>query len=146
MIKYFICLIVILACTNLHAQNIQDFKTKNSANQKERTAMLDLLRAKMKKSLKIECSYVVEHFKVSSNYAWMKGTAQRKDGKPLELNPDLDLDCCKVTCLFKKVHGSWQIEEEGYFGTDVWYIGIGNRYPDAPQGIFPSYEIYYNGN
>ena len=72
MIKYFICLIVILACTNLHAQNIQDFKTKNSANQKERTAMLDLLRAKMKKSLKIECSYVVEHFKVSSNYAWMR--------------------------------------------------------------------------
>ena len=51
-----------------------------------------------------------------------------------------------VTCLFKKVHGSWQIEEEGYFGTDVWYEGIGNRYPDAPQGIFPSYEIYYNGN
>ena len=91
MIKYFICLIVILACSNLHAQNIQDFKTKNSSNQKERTAMLDLLRAKMKKSLKIECSYVVEHFKVSSNYAWMKGTAQRKDGKPLELNPDLDL-------------------------------------------------------
>lgn len=119
MIKYFICLIVILACSNLHAQNIQDFKTKNAANQKERTAMLDLLRAKMKKSLKIECSYVVEHFKVSSNYAWMKGTAQRKDGKPLELNPDLDLDCCMVTCLFKKVHGSWQIEEEGYFGTDV---------------------------
>ena len=54
--------------------------------------------------------------------------------------------CFKVTCLFKKVHGSWQIEEEGYFGTDVWYEGIGNRYPDAPQGIFPSYEIYYNGN
>ena len=44
------------------------------------------------------------------------------------------------------LHGSWQIEEEGYFGTDVWYEGIGDRYPDASPGIFPSYEIYYNGN
>lgn len=102
-----------MACSNLHAQNIQDFKTKNSANQKERTAMLDLLRAKMKKSLKIECSYVVEHFKVSSNYAWMKGTAQRKDGKPLELNPDLDLDCCMVTCLFKKYMVLGKLKKKG---------------------------------
>jgi hypothetical protein len=54
--------------------------------------------------------------------------------------------CLIVIMACSILHGSWQIEEEGYFGTDVWYEGIGDRYPDAPPGIFPSYEIYYNGN
>lgn len=118
----------------VQAQKIADFKVKNSTNTVERTAMLDLLRAKMKaEEGGIDYKYVVNHFKVSGNFAWLMATAQRKDNKPLELEDYQD--CCHVECLFKKVNGKWTIGEYGAFSTDVWYEGIQER-SGAAAGIF----------
>ena len=67
----------------LEAQIIYDYKVKNASNAKERTAMLDVLRASMYKDEKQHFIYVVNHFKSSGNYAYFTGKAQRKDGKEI---------------------------------------------------------------
>lgn len=121
---------------------VQDFKTKNSSNQTERTQMLDLLRGEVKKLIRQEVVFVVDHFKVSSEYAWFEGSVQRKDGAEIKL-PSEDYDCCKATCLFVKRGAKWSIAEYGAFGTDVWWAGIGQRFPRAPRAIFPEYGSHY---
>lgn len=104
--------------------------------------MLDLIRVRIKKSVNQDCIFVVDHFKVSENYAYFEGQAQRRDGKPLDLHSDV-LSCCLVTCLFKKVNNVWVVEDCGYFGSDCWFCGIGLNYPEAPKEIFPSESTYY---
>lgn len=123
------------------AQNIRDFKVKNDINASERTSMLDLIRSDLYQMFNIEMKFLVEHFKVSEEYAWFEGTAQRKDGKPLIL-PDDSRDCCKVYCLFIKTDNSWSIERLLPFCTDVCYWGIGNQVT-APYGIFPKNGPYF---
>ncbi len=126
-------LLALLMVSTLAQAQVKDFKVKNSTNTAERTVMIDLLRNKMKAEFKLEFKYVVNHFKVSGNFAWFKGDAQRKDGKALALD-DMQ-DCCHVECLFKKVNNKWTILEYGAFSTDVWYEGIGERLA-APAAIF----------
>jgi len=100
--KRIVCIVfsMVIACMSMQAQ-VQDFKTKNSSNQAQRTQMLDLLRGEIKKSVRQEVVFVVDHFKVSGEYAWFEGTVQRKDGGQITF-PDEDYECCKATCLFVK--------------------------------------------
>jgi hypothetical protein len=128
-------LLICLTGFAAQAQKAVDFKTKTSTNTVERTAMLDLLRAKMKTEFQQEFKYVVNHFKVSGNFAWLKADAQRKDGKEISFNEEEAYDCCHVECLFKKVNGKWTISEYGAFSTDVWYEGI-QEGSGAPAAIF----------
>jgi hypothetical protein len=121
---------------------VQDFKTKNSNNQAQRTQMLDALRGEVKKLIRQEVVFVVDHFKVSGEYAWFEGSVQRKDGGEIQLN-DEDFDCCKATCLFVKRGAKWSIAEYGAFGRDAWWSGIGQRFPRAPRAIFPEYGSHY---
>lgn len=79
-----------------------DYKTKTKSNEKERTYLLDLLRANLSNEFKQEFVFVVEHFKISGDYAWFRGTAKRKDGKEISLSEDIPYDCCHVEALFKK--------------------------------------------
>lgn len=136
----FLVFSMVIACMSMQAQ-VQDFKTKNSSNQAQRTQMLDLLRGEIRKSVRQEVVFVVDHFKVSGEYAWFEGTVQRKDGGQITF-PDEDYECCKATCLFVKRGSNWSIAEYGAFGTDVWWAGIGNRFPRAPRTIFPSVGVY----
>lgn len=140
--KRIVCIVfsMVIACMSMQAQ-VQDFKTKNSSNQAQRTQMLDLLRGEIRKSVRQEVVFVVDHFKVSGEYAWFEGTVQRKDGGQITF-PDEDYECCKATCLFVKRGSNWSIAEYGAFGTDVWWAGIGNRFPRAPRTIFPSFGVY----
>lgn len=125
-----------LFCNLSFAQTVFDIKTKTSANKADRNMMLDILRANMYKDYKQEFVFVVNHFKVSNDYAWLKADAQRKDGKKIELPADEPNDCCHVECLFKKSNGKWLIAESAAFSTDVWWADLETRYPDAPKGIF----------
>ena len=136
--------IIILALSPMinYAQEVLDFKAKNESNTRERTYMLDLIRSELYKSEKIEMKFVVEHFKVSAEYAWFEGTAQRKDDKPLVFPSDRMGDCCKVYCLFNKIDNRWTIERFLPFCMDVCYWGIGNQYP-APSSIFPKNDAYF---
>ena len=120
-----------------HAQAVQDLKVKNASNDKDRTMMLDLLRADLYKMVKQELIFVVKHFKMAGNYAWFEGDAQRKDGKEIQYPDDeLPHDCCYATSLFKKSNGKWYILESYAFGTDVWFLGTAKRFPEAPKVIF----------
>ncbi|TGM05315.1 hypothetical protein EHQ79_04775 [Leptospira jelokensis] len=135
--KIIYILFVVLISFSLHSQsNVLDYKTKNKTNEVERTYLLDLLRAKLAKEFKQEFVFVVEHFKLSGDFAWFRGVTKRKDGKEIELAEDLPYDCCHVEALFKKVNGKWQIAESAAFSTDVWWDGIQLRYPKAAKEIF----------
>lgn len=105
--------------------------------------MLDLLRAELYKYESIEMKFVVEYFKSSEEFAWFEGVAQRKDGKPLELESEMR-DCCRVYTLFQKISGKWTIADLGAFCTDVCYWGIATRFPKAPRAIFPENEVYFS--
>jgi hypothetical protein len=128
---------MVFATFGLFAQNsVQNFKVKNKTNQVERTEMLDLLRVKVKAEINNEVQFVVNHFKVSGDYAWFKGDAKRFDGKAIEFSEDAGYDCCHVEGLFKKQDGKWTILEANAFSTDVWWDGIEKKYPKANRIIF----------
>ena len=139
--KIIISMMLMLVCPIMYSQDVRDFKIKNESNIKDRTMMLDILRAELYEDFKQEFIFVVNHFKVSQNYAWFEGTAQRKDGREIVFNSEEEHDCCLVTSLFKKSNGKWYIEESGAFGTDEQRVGISYRYP-APRAIFPKGEMY----
>ena len=119
----------------VQAQPLRDFKKKTDANAAERTVMLDLLRNNVKNEIEQDVVFVVEHFLVCGSYAWMEGTAQRKDGKELYFSDD-GYDCCHVEALFKKVSGAWILKANGAFSTDVWYSCLLTEYPQANRQIF----------
>jgi hypothetical protein len=125
-----------LSIQTAHSQTVQNFKVKNASNQKDRTMMLDILRADLYQNLKQEVVFVVKHFKVAGNYAWFEGEAQRKDGRQIRFPTDGEYDCCMVTSLFKKSNNKWYIVEKDAFCTDVCYWAIATRYPQAPKSIF----------
>ncbi len=128
---------------SVNAQSVRDFKTKNASNTLERSLMLDLLRNSVYDYLSFlneeqgDILFVVEHFKVSTPYAWMQGTAQRKDGRPFNLE-DQATDCCYVGALFKKIKGNWTLMEDGIFPTDVWFNCLGDTYTDIDPRILPA--------
>jgi hypothetical protein len=127
------------------SQTLRDFKKKTEENTKERTAMLDLLRTDIKNDLEQDVVFVVNHFKVYGNYAWMEGTVQRKDGKELKF-PDEAYDCCHVEALFKKINGSWVLKANGAFSTDVWYACIVSTYPEASRQIYSSNVLTFQSD
>jgi hypothetical protein len=135
------CLIVflLLFTSRVYSQSsaVLDYKLKTAANAKERTEMLDALRNYIYKDLKITLEFYVDHLKVGNNYAWFEGSAGRKDGKKLKFPEDGDYDCCHVEALFQKRLDKWEVAESAPFSTDVWYGGIGKKYPAAPKTIFP---------
>ncbi|EMY71045.1 hypothetical protein [Leptospira vanthielii] len=135
--KFYVIGMVLFLSLGVFAETpILDYKTKTNANEKERTYLLDLLRANLANEFKQEFIFVVEHFKVSGDYAWFRGTAKRKDGKEISLSEEIPYDCCHLEALFKKTNGKWQISESGAFSTDVWWDGIQARYPKASKDIF----------
>ncbi len=116
------CLLVALSSLPINAQSIKDYKTKTGTNNKERTQMLDLLRAEMYRGHKQEVQFVVEKLNVRGEYAWFQGQVQRKDGKEFEIEGEAD--CCHVEALLRKKSGKWYIEEMAAFSMDVWWDGI----------------------
>ncbi len=134
-IHYSILFMLAVCNHSLFSQTLRNFKTKNESNAKERTEMLDLLRADVKNYIEQEVVFVVKHFNVYGAYAWMEGEVQRKDGREVRFDGDA-FDCCHVEALFKKVNGSWILKENGAFSTDVWYTCIVSSYPQASTQIF----------
>jgi hypothetical protein len=129
-----------IASTTVFGQTMLDYKVKNTSNVKDRTMMLDILRANLYQDYKQEFIFVVDVFNVTSNFAWFKGSVQRKDGRKVALDGD-GYDCCHVEALFKKSADKWYIVESAAFSTDVWYDGIWNRVK-APKIIFG--DDYHN--
>lgn len=125
-----------LSVNLVSAQVVQDFKLKNAINGKDRTIMLDLLRASLYELHKQEFVFVVKHFKVANNYAWLRADAQRKDGRQIYFPRDAYYDCCHVEALFRKIGTKWYIVESSAFSTDVGWYEIPQKNPMAPRAIF----------
>ncbi len=136
--KIFFFVFLGLGIQTAYSQTVQDFKVKNATNEKDRTMMLDILRADLYKIVKQELIFVVNHFKVAGNYAWFEGDAKRKDGKQIRFPADeIGMrECCLATALFKKSNGKWYIVESGAFGNDCWHCGIAIQHPNVPKSIF----------
>lgn len=130
--------ILFVLCLHAHAnaQAILNFKVKSPDNEKDRTMMLDILRATMYQNYKQEFIYKVEHFKMGGGYAYFTGEALRKDGKQITWSEEEEHDCCFVGALFRKKNDKWYMEESCIFPTDACNMGISQRYPKAPIGIF----------
>ncbi|MFN5318926.1 MAG: hypothetical protein ACK5CY_08795 [Bacteroidia bacterium] len=131
----FCCLVSLFMCSMMSAQPVLDFKTKNENNVQERTQMLDLLRNEVRLAFKQEVVFVVEHFKVCGNYAYLEAVAQRKDGKKLVMDTP-GADCCRAGALFVKNSGIWQIARDGVFRSDAWNWCIVYDFPMANRAIF----------
>ncbi len=71
--------IALLVSFSTFGQKIENLKKKTSGNSKERTLILDILRASLYQDYKQEFIFVVNTLNVSSQYAWFQGTAVRKD-------------------------------------------------------------------
>jgi hypothetical protein len=129
--------ILFLYGLTLNAQQVRDFKKKNENNATERTEMLDLLREEVLKEIDQEVVFVVNHFKVSGNYAWMEGIAIGRGGASLEISEDACCyDCCHLESLYQKKNGRWEIARSRVFATDVWYLDLPGFFPDVPMQIF----------
>ncbi|GBF50836.1 hypothetical protein LPTSP4_23630 [Leptospira ryugenii] len=114
-----------------------NLKQKTQSNSLERTEILDLLRSKVKKDFGLEVVFIVNHFKMSKNYAWLLLDAQSKTSKALQLpESDMPYDCCHVEALVEKKNGKWQIKEMGAFSTDVWWSDIQQKYPNVDSAVF----------
>ena len=131
--KKILLTLTLLASFNSFGQVIESFKKKTSSNTKERTLILDILRASLYKDYKQEFIFVVNMLNVSSQYAWFEGTAVRKDRREIETGDYAD--CCHVEGLLKKSYGKWYIVELEAFSTDVWYDGIWDDY-NIPRALF----------
>lgn len=133
--KLFLLAIFAMMSMVAFAQSAKDYKTKTKENGKERTQLLDILRAHLYPEYKQEFVFVVNHFKVSGNYAFFMGDAQKKDGSKPDIDSDA-ADCCHVEALFVKKQGKWYIDEAVAFSTDLWWAGIWEE-RDLPKSIFP---------
>lgn len=127
-----------LSIHTAHSQTVQNFKVKNASNEKDRTMMLDILRADLYQDLKQEIVFVVKHFKAAGNYAWFEGEAQRKDGRRVRfpIDDDAVYNCCTVSALFKKSGSKWYVVESSAFRSDCGHCLIADRYPRVPKAIF----------
>ncbi len=134
--KSIIYLLFLFILQNAVAQKILNYKVQNTQNEKERTLMLNLVRAKLYKDYHQDFIFVVKHFKVNGNYAWLMADLKRKDGRKVKMHDWEEGACCHVEYLFKKRGSIWKIKEGGEFSTDVWWWGISQRYPRASKGIF----------
>ena len=139
-LTFLACFLMSIGIVN--AQSIADFRVKNAYNESDRTMMLDILRANLYQSFKQEFIFQVNHFKVGGGYAWFKGTAERRDGRPVRAGEDDD--CCHVEALFSKRGNKWYIEDASAFSTDVWWVGISYKYPRAPRAIFDEAGLMRN--
>lgn len=117
------------------SQTVQDWTIKSKENQADRSQILDVARAEVKKDIKQEVIFQVTYLKTAGNYAWFQANVLAKNGGELKMPNDF-YDCCHVEGLFEKVNGVWKVVEFVGFSTDVWYWGIAEKYPKAPKSIF----------
>jgi hypothetical protein len=113
---------------------------------KERTAILNALRAPVEKELKQKIQFAVEHFKVRGNWAFLSGEPQNTSGgRPDYSNTgyreaiDADAFDNNFFALLKKTGGKWKVTTYAIGCTDVCYATWWRDYK-APKAIFPYTE------
>ncbi|TCI84539.1 hypothetical protein [Tenacibaculum sp. M341] len=124
-IFFILCL---MFCCFCNAQFFTSYKVKTTQNKKERTELLNLVRAQTGDYL-----FIVNTLNVSKQYAWFQGTQVRRDGKPIETSEYED--CCHTEALLKRSGKTWKVIEFGSNSTDVWWFGLWETY-QLPKTFF----------
>lgn len=117
--------------------------------QSERMAIMSGLREAVKPDLgnqDIVFDVSRGHFAAKDGWCWLKGNIQlRGGGAPTTRGTAYAgaaaeglFDGFRIEALLKKDGARWRVLEHGIGTTDVWYVGISRKYPDAPRAIWDS--------
>jgi hypothetical protein len=113
---------------------------------KERTAILDALRAPVEKELKQKIRFAVDHFKVQGNWAFVSGTPQTASGGEPDYSRTEYAEAYEAGAfdnnffaLLKKTNGRWRVATYAIGCTDVCYATWWRDHK-APKAIFPYTE------
>lgn len=113
---------------------------------KERTAILDALRAPVEKELKQKIQFSINDFKVQDNWVFLSGEPQNPaGGRPnyqgTEYQEAIDSDMFDYNffALLRKTGGKWKVVTYAIGCTDVCYLQWQKDFK-APKAIFPYTE------
>lgn len=90
----------------------------------ERRAILDALRAEIRRTLGLDVVFLVEHLKVKDGWSWIHTRPQSKDG--LSNYED-------ISALLRDQGRGWRVLDL----SDGEIEGVRKRFPQAPKAIFP---------
>jgi hypothetical protein len=108
----------------------------------ERAAIVEALRAPVRKQLKQNVIFQIDHLKVQGDWAFLRGVPQRPaggaldyKGTPYQTAVDAGAFDDGVVALLRRRKGRWQVVQYVIGATDVPYIGWDKKYR-APSAIF----------
>ena len=108
----------------------------------ERQAITDALRVPVQKQLKQKVIFKIDHLKVYSGWAFMKGVPQQSSGGALDYRGtsyqkaiDAGAFDDGIVALLRQRGGKWQVVRYVIGATDVPYVDWDRKY-HAPSEIF----------
>ena len=138
----FSCLLLcaLAAVAAAHAQKQPPYTPKQG--DAERRAITDALRAPVEKQLKQKVIFKIDHLKVQSDWAFLRGVPQRPGGAALDYKGTPYQDAVDagafddgIVALLQKRKGRWQVVQFVVGATDVPYVDWDKKYR-APSAIF----------
>ncbi|MFD0986597.1 hypothetical protein [Methyloligella solikamskensis] len=110
-----------------------------------RKAILDTLRTDIQPQFNQNVVFVISHFGVCGNWAFLQAEPQRPGGKPIDWSKtdyaqDVEDDMCGglIHALLFKRAGRWTVREKVICATDVPWVTWPEEF-GAPRGVFPTF-------
>jgi hypothetical protein len=120
----------------------QNFAYTPKPNSIERKQILDALRSPVESELKRAVVFKVDHLKLQSGWAFMRGVPQRPDGKRMDYAGTPYEEAIKegafddwICALLSKEKNKWRVVKYVIGATDVAYEGWDKEF-NAPPDIF----------
>jgi len=108
----------------------------------ERKAIVDALRIPVKRQLKQDLIFKIDHLKVERGWAFLLGVPQRPDGSTIDYTGTVYHEAVDagafddgIVALLRNVSGKWRVVQYVIGATDVPYVDWDTKYR-APRGIF----------
>lgn len=108
----------------------------------ERKSIMDALRKVVVPKVRQTVVFKVDSLRSTGAAAFLIGTPQRPDGKPLDYKGTIFADSIRegvfgggVEALLLKKRGRWIVDEWNLGATDVWYEGLWKR-KGLPRALF----------
>jgi hypothetical protein len=108
----------------------------------ERKAVMDALRAPVERELKKRVIFKVDHLKLQSGWAFVRGVPEQPGGKAMDYRGTEYQEAIRqgvfdnwFCALLRKQGGKWKVVVYSIGATDVVYEGWDKQYK-APPGIF----------
>ena len=132
--------LILALAVGAQAQEQQPYTPKQG--DAERRAITDALRAPVEKQLKQKVVFKIEHLKVQSDWAFLRGVPQQPGGAALDYKGTPYQTAVEegafddgIVALLRKRKGRWQVVQFVVGATDVPYVDWDKKYR-APSAIF----------